>query len=694
VSDSYITGIGTSLWLGTLLAITCALVFRALPAIPAAWRYRIWFAVLASCAAIPLVPVRPVKPPAIVRRATVVAVAPSSRARPAVAAPTLRVPSPSEALAPEENPGAPERRTSVSVGPALVPLLFAVALGGTMIGLVLVVGQLFRLNRMKRRATALDEIIPLVGDVPSAGFRGARLLVSDQLRQPSACGYLQPAILLPMALLPQLNPEQLRHLLLHEAAHLRRWDDWALLAERLLLLLCWWHPASWWVRRQLDTTRELACDALVAQRTDRRAYARTLVAIAEWSLPSPRAIAPGALQGVLSQRIHALMDRRPAGTLPARVLSGGLAIAGVSLAISLQPPVVRTRRIVSDTVTATHGHAGFTRGGAALRLDSLFTRYQREGFSGSVLVAQGDAILLDKGYGLADRESGERMLRSTRFSAAGMTKMFTAAAILVLEQEGRLRVSDRLHRWFPELPAAMGDVTIHQLLVHADGLTRLSAPVYRPAAKDFLAAVADGPASFAPGTGYRYNDFGHSILGVIIERETGRPYEEYIRQRFLVPAGMSHTSFEPDGDSFATEYSGGADALRPIPPRAYTWGRRASLGLVSTTGDLFRWSRAMRDPRILPINVWNAMQQTFGRTDWRAEAGYGWDRMPAEFSRGALWRRVAGTPGMEGELLYNPATDWTAVILVNSRLGWRFKVWRALVATDTTDTTDATDAED
>jgi CubicO group peptidase (beta-lactamase class C family) len=331
------------------------------------------------------------------------------------------------------------------------------------------------------------------------------------------------------------------------------------------------------------------------------------------------------------------------------------------------------RLIVSDTVVARHGHGGFARGDASLELDSRLSDLAARGFSGTVLVAQGDSVVLDKGYGLADRERSIRATRATRYSTAGMTKMFTAVAILTLADEGKLSVQDSLGRWFDDLPADMARVTIHQLLTHSDGLTRLSAPVYRADPYDFIDAVAVTPRAFPSGSSYRYNDFGHSILGLIVELETGEEYEAYIARRFLSPAGMTHTSFEPDGESTATEYSGQADALSPIGPRAYTWGRRGSLGLVSTSGDLFRWSRALRDPTVVPAAVWQGMQRTYGRADWGADIGYGWDRMRT--IHGVLWRRVAGTPGMEGELLYDPVRDWTAIILVNTRLGWRFKVW-------------------
>jgi CubicO group peptidase (beta-lactamase class C family) len=156
---------------------------------------------------------------------------------------------------------------------------------------------------------------------------------------------------------------------------------------------------------------------------------------------------------------------------------------------------------------------------------------------------------------------------------------------------------------------------------------------------------------------------------------TGEEYESYIRTRYLEPAGLAMTGFEGDGGLVATEYTGPAEKLQPAGARAYRWGRRASLGLVSTAGDLYRWFQALSDPRVVPARVRAELFQVRGRTDYGSEQGYGLELI----NRGQghrLWRRVAGTPGMEGEILYDPDQEWTAVILVNTRLGWRFRVWR------------------
>jgi CubicO group peptidase (beta-lactamase class C family) len=477
-----------------------------------------------------------------------------------------------------------------------------------------------------------------------------------------------------------LTIEETRHLLMHELAHLARRDDWHQMVHQLVGVVCWWHPLIRWVIAKLEAEGEFACDEIVAGRTGRRPYARTLVRMAGLALERASALAPAASRGQLSERVESLVG----GAAPVRPgwrgPVAGVALGSVTAAgIWLGPPVIGVRAGAPPLATAPPAQA-LPPGVIGDELDQIFTRFADSGFSGTILVAVGDRIVLEKGYGLADRERQIPATAATRYSTAGITKLFTAAAILTLEEEGRLAVADSLSRWTGRLPGAKQGVTLHQLLTHSDGLTRLQAPVYRRSADDFVAAVSASPAAFAPGTGYRYNDFGHSLLGLVVERASGERYEDFIRRRFLEPAGMAATGFEGEPGPMAVEYAGPAGRLVPIPERAYLWGRRGSLGMVSTASDLYQWFRAMNDPRVLSPRVRKRMLTPMGQSDWGAEQGYGWDFQPRPGGH-RLWRRVAGTPGFEGELLHDPVAGWTAVILVNSRLGWRFRVWEAIERT-------------
>jgi CubicO group peptidase (beta-lactamase class C family)/beta-lactamase regulating signal transducer with metallopeptidase domain len=669
-----------SLWFGLIVCATTMTVCRLAPGLGPRARYRIWYLAFVGILVLPLVPLlwptpgpEPAAVPSLSDETTTAAresVQPDRRS--AFAAPDARV-------SPEGAPGSgnPQLWGWTVMAPAGLPtLLLWTWLAGVGIGIAGLLFDAIRLHRLRHRAHPPSRALlsiwqTAVAAVPTG--RRLRLLVSEDVNVPLACGWRRPAVVFPAELERTMTAEELRQLLMHELAHLSRRDDWHQVAQHVGRVVCWWHPLVRWVVRRLEIECELACDDVVAGRTSRRHYARTLVRMAGLALG--QRLAPGASRGRLSERVERLLDR-PAPRIGPWRQAGGTLLLGVGLmgAVRLGPPSVG---LAIAPAPEARPAAGPSRAAIGPELDRLFRRFADSGFSGTVLLAFGDTVVLEQGYGLADRERGIPATADTRYSTAGITKLFTATAILALEEEGRLRVGDSLARWIGPLPEAKNGVRLHHLLTHTDGLTRLQAPVYRREPGAFVEAVARTPSAFAPGAGYRYNDFGHSLLGMVVERAASEPYEQFIRRRFLSPAGMRATGFESEGGPMAVEYAGPSHLPVAIGPRAYTWGRRGSLGLVSTVGDLFRWFRAMHDPRVLSPAVRERMLVPREATDWGAEQAYGWDLQPRPDGR-RIWRRVAGTPGFEGELLHDPSGGWTAVILVNSRLGWRFRVWDAI----------------
>ncbi|MEJ7813089.1 MAG: serine hydrolase, partial [Gemmatimonadaceae bacterium] len=592
----------------------------------------------------------------------------------------------------------PTRSLAIPAGMWTVALLTAWT-----VGVLLHLGRLAlglrALTRLGRTAVPLDSataaiVAPLL---PHAGTRAVRILASRRVPTPVTIGYRSPVILLPPSVVAGLDADALACVVRHELAHVRRRDDWWVLAQRVLEAVLFHHPAARWVARRADEAREMACDeAVVAATGAARGYARALLRVAELSAGAPPlALAPSAAASgsALAARVEMVIRpprplspgaRRMVGlALGAAALLAGIALVRVPSPIAVglprvgsTAPLLATRSPVSPVEVRIV--AGTARGAAGLRLDSIFTRYEAYGFSGAVLVAHRGEVILEKGYGLADRKRGVRVGAATRFSTAGMTKAVTAAAILRLEDEGRLRTSDLVSAYLGPFPGAKAGATIHHLLTHTDGLAALGAPVFRAKREAFVDAMRRAPMAFAPGTGSRYTDFGHSLLGAVIERVTGERYERYVREHVLRPAGMTHTRFEgdplPSGDTLlATEYAGPPGEPRAIPPREYRWGRRASLGMISTVGDLHRLYLALQGSAIVSDR---ARREMFTPADTLGQ-GYGWAM--TRTARGAtLRRRIAGTRGLEGELLHNVDEDWVAVILINSRVGWRFAIWREI----------------
>ena len=242
------------------------------------------------------------------------------------------------------------------------------------------------------------------------------------------------------------------------------------------------------------------------------------------------------------------------------------------------------------------------------RLDEYLSRLARFGFSGAVLVAQDGKVAVEKGYGLANREQGIAYTAATVSTIGSITKMFTAAAILKLEMQGRLRVEDPIAKYLPDVPPDKSDITIHQLLTHTAGLRadyggRDSDPITRD---DLVKLVLTTPLAARPGARHEYSNEGYSLLGAIVERVSGRSYEEYLRDNVLKPAGMNDTGYVLPRWSparIAHGYTDGGDwgtlqqkGWREDGPG---WYLKANGGLHSTVGDLYRWHLALQNDTVL-----------------------------------------------------------------------------------------------
>jgi beta-lactamase regulating signal transducer with metallopeptidase domain len=201
--------------------------------------------------------------------------------------------------------------------------LFAVWAGFAMAGLARVGAGLWHLWRIRRscRSVAISELDPMLQST-LADFRSVRqveICICDELRVPTAIGFFKPAVVFPAWALKELSAEELNTILLHELAHLRRWDDWTNLLQKVLGALFFFHPAVWWVERRLSLEREMACDDMVlAQTANPRGYAKCLVSLAERNLllRSGMALAQAAVGRMwqTTQRVLQILDtHRPSG---------------------------------------------------------------------------------------------------------------------------------------------------------------------------------------------------------------------------------------------------------------------------------------------------------------------------------------------------------------------------------------------
>lgn len=274
--------------------------------------------------------------------------------------------------------------------------------------------------------------------------------------------------------------------------------------------------------------------------------------------------------------------------------------------------------------------------GTRERLDLHLGRLVADGYSGAVMVMRGDDVVLSKGYGIAHRGRGLVATDRTLIQLASVTKPFTAAAILKLEMDGRLRVSDRITRYFDDVPPDKRSITVHQLLTHTSGMPHRVGVCWPPSAKtsrdEYVREMLAADLEAAPGKVFLYSNDGYGLLGAIIEHASGTTYEQYLRDSLFTPAGMTRTGYTFDAATLAEAargYHGDDEYLGNLNPAfrnasGPAWCNRASGGLLATAEDMRRWIDALRGGRILSDEALRTMLHRHVRESPGAFAGYGW----------------------------------------------------------------------
>ncbi|HRH37871.1 MAG TPA: serine hydrolase domain-containing protein [Flavobacteriales bacterium] len=242
------------------------------------------------------------------------------------------------------------------------------------------------------------------------------------------------------------------------------------------------------------------------------------------------------------------------------------------------------------------------------RIDSFLLRSQEAGFNGSVVVMRDGKALLDKGYGLRDREKSLPNTPATVHAIGSITKQFTAAAIMKLEEQGKLSTSDLMSKYVPNVPADKKAITLHHLLTHSAGFPDAIGDDYEAIDRTaFLQRAMAAPLVFAPGSDYRYTNVGYSILGAIVELVSGMGYEQFLSEQLLKPAGMMNTGYKlPDWGNSEMAIGYAKDGTRwgtmldhPWANDGPYWNLRCNGGILSTTHDMSTWVDALRTNKVL-----------------------------------------------------------------------------------------------
>jgi CubicO group peptidase (beta-lactamase class C family) len=298
-----------------------------------------------------------------------------------------------------------------------------------------------------------------------------------------------------------------------------------------------------------------------------------------------------------------------------------------------------------------------------------------EGLPGAATVTRTGSVQLELAGGLADAGSGARCTPQTRFQIASVSKQFAAAAVMLLAESGTVELHEPVARWLPGCPPQWRRVTLHHLLTHTAGVRHWDdAPGFQPSQPmdpgERLSLIQQAPLLTEPGTRWLYSSPGYLLVGLIVERASGRPYPGFLTERILSPLGLASTTAgaTPAGAAMARGHRSG----RPVE----SWDLSAMAGtgdICSTAGDLARYTTALHSGGLLTADSMRLMctphapagDGESGDGGWLASDGYGYGHYIGTIGGRAAYFHTGDNPGYLSFAGWIPGDEVSAVILAN-----------------------------
>lgn len=317
------------------------------------------------------------------------------------------------------------------------------------------------------------------------------------------------------------------------------------------------------------------------------------------------------------------------------------------------------------------------------KLDELLNKYTEYGqFNGSVLVADQGKVIYKKGFGMANMEWDIPNTPDTKFRLGSITKQFTSMLIMQLVAEGKLDLQATVSKYLPDYSKVNGDkITIHQLLTHTSGTPNytsfstffkdMSRNPYTPT--EMLKLFADLPLEFTPGSRFAYSNSGYILLGAIIEKVSGKTYEEMLQEKIFDPLNMKDTGYDHFGTILkkrASGYERKANVIENAPYIDMSTPYAAG-AIYSTVEDLFVWEQALYTEKLLPKKYKDML---FGKyiPAFGQYYGYGWEvgKMPIGNTKDSvsIIAHSGGINGFNTDLTRMPK-DKASIILLNNTGG-------------------------
>jgi CubicO group peptidase (beta-lactamase class C family) len=328
-------------------------------------------------------------------------------------------------------------------------------------------------------------------------------------------------------------------------------------------------------------------------------------------------------------------------------------------------------------VVCAQAQAAAQAGDKAAKIDELLKAYAGlSQFNGVALVAEDGKVIFKKGYGMANMEWNIPVEPDTRFRLGSITKQFTSMLVLQLVQEGKVKLDGKITDYLPDYRKDTGDrVTVHHLLNHTSGipsytgmpnfLQEVSRNPYK--VSDFVKKYASGDLEFEPGSKFNYNNSGYFLLGAIVERVTGKTYEQALRERILDPLGMKNTGYDHH-DTLIPKRAAGYERT----PRGYVNAPYLDMSLpyaagsiYSTVEDLYLWDQALYTDKLISPQLKELMFKP-GLGNY----AYGWGVGKPPFGPGGapvqVMQHGGGINGFNTLIVRTPESRGLIVLLNNT----------------------------
>ncbi|KAF2516382.1 serine hydrolase [Flavobacterium zhairuonense] len=271
----------------------------------------------------------------------------------------------------------------------------------------------------------------------------------------------------------------------------------------------------------------------------------------------------------------------------------------------------------------------------AKQIEQLLNKYTEYGqFNGSALVAENGKVIFKKGFGSANFEWNVPNQPNTKFRLGSITKQFTALLIVKLAEEGKIKLDVPITTYLPDYPKENGDkITIHHLLTHTSGIPNYTnAPnFFKDKAKnpytpeEFVKTFSALPLEFTPGEKFNYSNSGYFLLGYIIEKITGKTYEQYLQETIFTPLKMVNSGYDHSDLIIKNRAAGYEKDGKKIVNAAYIDMSipYAAGSLYSTVEDLYLWDQALNTNKLLSEKSMELLFKPYIKA-WDGSYGYGW----------------------------------------------------------------------